>query len=82
MKVQIITPDKAVFESEEVESIKLPGVNGEFEVLNNHAALISALKAGNVRVKMTGKKEENFNIDSGVVEVLSNNVVVLSEALL
>ena len=82
MTVQIITPDKAVFESDTVESIKLPGVNGEFEVLNNHAALISALKAGKVRIKLTDKKEENFNIDSGVVEVLNNTVVVLSEALL
>jgi len=79
MHLEIITPDRKVFEGE-VSSAQLPGLDGLFEVLNNHAPLISALKAGAVTVTGTTGRE-SFNIDGGVVEVLRNNVIVLAESI-
>jgi F-type H+-transporting ATPase subunit epsilon len=78
MYLEIITPDKKVFEGE-VESVKFPGVKGSFQVLENHAPLISALTKGDVSYK---KKNEEFKvtIEGGVVEVLFNNIVVLAES--
>ncbi|KAA9333610.1 ATP synthase F1 subunit epsilon [Adhaeribacter soli] len=80
MHLEIITPDKKVFEGE-VTSAVFPGVNGAFEVLNNHAPLISTLDFGPVRVT-SASGTQFFNIDGGVVEVLDNKIVVLAEAVL
>jgi F-type H+-transporting ATPase subunit epsilon len=78
MHLEIITPDRKVFAGE-VSSAKFPGVGGQFEVLENHAPLISALQAGEVSVTgATGR--EAFRITGGVVEVLRNSVVVLAES--
>ncbi|TGD83070.1 MULTISPECIES: ATP synthase F1 subunit epsilon [Hymenobacter] len=77
MHLEIITPDRKVFEGE-VSSAQFPGTDGLFEVLNNHAPLISALKAGEVVVN-GGAGRESFRIEGGVVEVLRNNVIVLAE---
>ncbi|EAY27673.1 ATP synthase F1 subunit epsilon [Microscilla marina] len=79
MQVKIITPDKTAFEGE-AQAITFPGNSGEFEVLDQHAAMISLLKKGNMRLK-AGGKDQNFNIDGGVVEVLNNKVVVLVESI-
>ncbi|UOR04021.1 ATP synthase F1 subunit epsilon [Hymenobacter aerilatus] len=79
MHLEIITPDRKVFEGE-VTSAQFPGIDGLFEVLNNHAPLISALKSGAVTVNGTSGRE-SFNIDGGVVEVLRNNVIVLAESI-
>lgn len=77
MHLEIITPDRKVFEGE-VTSVRFPGADGSFEVLNNHAPLIAALKAG--EVMLTGAAgREVIRIEGGVVEVLRNNVIVLAE---
>ncbi|MBC6988234.1 MULTISPECIES: ATP synthase F1 subunit epsilon [Hymenobacter] len=79
MHLEIITPDRKVFEGE-VTAVVFPGSDGQFEVLNNHAPLISTLKHGEVTVtSATGR--EAFRIEGGVVEVLRNNVIVLAEAI-
>jgi len=80
MHLEIITPDKKVFEGD-VTSAKFPGSNGAFEVLNSHAPLISTLDNGPVRIT-TSAGQQTFNIDGGVVEVLNNKIVVLAEAVL
>lgn len=80
MYLEIITPDKRVFEGE-VISAQFPGVNGSFEVLRGHAPLISTLERGRIRVN-TGAGQQFFTVDGGVVEVLNNNVIVLAEAIL
>lgn len=79
MQVKIITPDKTAFEGE-AQSILFPGNSGEFEVLNQHAAMISLLKKGKMRMK-ADNKEQHFAIDGGVVEILNNEVIVLVESL-
>lgn len=78
MHLEIITPDRKVFAGE-VSSAKFPGVGGQFEVLDNHAPLISALQAGDVLLTGTAGREA-FRISGGVVEVLRNSVVVLAES--
>ena len=79
MHLEIITPDKKVFEGE-VSGAKFPGIGGSFEVLNSHAPIISTLENGPVRVT-TAASYQYFNIDGGVVEVLNNKIIVLAEAV-
>ena len=76
MNLEIITPDKKVF-SGEVEVVTLPGTDGSFQVLRDHAALVSTLGKGILKAD-----KQEFTIDGGVVEVLNNKVLVLAEAVL
>ena len=80
MHLEIITPDKKVFAGE-ATSVTLPGSEGQFQVLNRHAPLVSALAKGDVVVD-TGGAKQTYVIDGGVVEVLNNKVLVLAEAIL
>ncbi len=77
MRVEIITPDKELFKGE-AHSVTVPGVDGSLGFLNNHAPLITVLKAGEVKVK-TGSGTESFAVKGGVVEVSHNTVIVLAE---
>jgi F-type H+-transporting ATPase subunit epsilon len=79
MFLEIITPDKKVY-SGEVDSVKLPGAEGSFGILNNHAPIIASLKKGTIRVTDSKKHVENFEINGGVVEVQNNKVIVLAES--
>ena len=79
MFLEIITPDKKVFEGE-VTSVSVPGADGKFQMLNNHAPIISTLGKGKVKVKTT-KETLEFNVKGGVVEMLKNKVVVLAESV-
>lgn len=79
MHLEIITPDKKIF-SGEVVSVKVPGTNGQFQILKNHAPVISTLSNGKVTVK-TGSETHVFEVKGGVVEVLKNKVVVLAESV-
>jgi len=82
MTLEILTPDKKVFEGE-VSSVTLPGTMGSFEILNNHAPIISTLEDGKLVVRGMGKdgKEHVFLIKGGVVEANSNQVMVLAEGI-
>ncbi|HMV14566.1 MAG TPA: ATP synthase F1 subunit epsilon [Chitinophagales bacterium] len=80
MTLNILTPELNVF-SGEVDSVQLCGSNGKFEILNNHAPMIASLVKGTVRIKSAAGKQE-FNLKSGIVEVLKNNVSVLTEGII
>lgn len=80
MYLEILTPDQKVF-SGEITSVQVPGAAGSFEVLTNHAPIISILDRGNVTVRLS-KEEKVFTIEGGLVEVLDNKVIVLAEAIL
>jgi len=80
MLLEIYTPDQKVFEGQ-VDSATFPGTKGSFQVLNNHAPLISTLEKGTVIYKIKNTKEE-VSIAGGVVEVLNNKVVLLAESIL
>ncbi len=77
MNLEIITPDKTIFKGV-ADLIQLPGIDGSFEILNNHAPLISILDQGIIKVKKD-KSEDFYEVKTGVVEVLNNNVLVLAE---
>lgn len=76
MQLEILTPDKTIF-SGEVESVTLPGNKGQFQILNNHAALVSNLDKGKIKIK-SAEGVQQFEINGGVVEVLNNKIVVLA----
>ncbi len=78
MNIEIITPDKTIFTGT-TSLVQLPGIDGLFEILNNHAPLISVLKKGKVKIKNDNDKFEFFEINGGVVEVLQNKILILAE---
>ena len=78
MKLEIITPDKKLFDGT-VKSATFPGSDGSFGVLDNHAPMIATLKSGKVEVTEENNNKLEFVVKGGVVEVLKNKVVVLAE---
>jgi len=78
MKLEIITPDKTVFEGN-IKSAVFPGSEGSFGVLDNHAPMIATLRAGKVEVTNENNSKQEFTVKGGVVEVLKNKVIVLAE---
>lgn len=79
MKIEIITPDKKIYEGQ-VKSAVFPGSEGSFGLLDNHAPMIATLREGKVQLQeeQSGSKLE-FPIRGGVLEVLKNKVIVLAE---
>ena len=80
MYLEIVTPDKKVY-SGDIEAVKLPGAEGSFGILKNHAPIIATLKKGTVKITDALKSVENFEINGGVVEVLNNKIIVLAESI-
>lgn len=83
MFLEIITPDDRLFEGE-VDSATFPGSDGTFQVLNDHAPLVSSLGLGELKYQYKEKDhiiDKDFKINGGVVEVLNNRVLVLVESL-
>ncbi|MCU0360131.1 MAG: ATP synthase F1 subunit epsilon [Bacteroidia bacterium] len=78
MKLEIITPDKKLYEGS-VKSAVFPGSEGSFGLLDNHAPMIATLKAGKVELQEENSKKVEFSIKGGVLEVLKNKVIVLAE---
>ncbi|CAD5247057.1 MULTISPECIES: ATP synthase F1 subunit epsilon [unclassified Imperialibacter] len=79
MYLEIITPDRKVFEGE-VDAATFPGSDGSFQVLNNHAPIISSLAKGDLIYK-TKEGSKILIVDGGVVEVRNNHVIVLAESV-
>lgn len=78
MVVEIITPDAKLFEGE-VNSIKLPGTNGGFEILNNHAPILSTLTSGEISIDVKTGGKQSFQIQGGVIEMQKNKIIVLAD---
>lgn len=76
MNISVLTPDIAVFEGP-IKSVKVPGISGEFQILKNHAPLVSALSGGAVQIIKEGGEKLTFNIEKGFIEVLRNEVSLL-----
>mgnify|MGYP003662308502 FL=1 len=77
MTLEILSPEKLIFKGE-ADAIQLPGKDGSFGILENHAPIIATLKHGMVKVTNAGQESE-FEIKGGVVEVVKNKVIVLSD---
>ncbi len=80
MYLEIVTPDKKIYEGE-VKVATFPGIDGSFQILNNHAPIISALGKGDLSIVDKDGKII-WEIDGGVVEVLNNKIVVLAESII
>jgi F-type H+-transporting ATPase subunit epsilon len=79
MYLEILTPEKKVFEGD-VTIATFPGADGSFQIMDNHAPLISLLKEGVVEYK-SKEASKNVAITGGVVEVLNNKIILLADGL-
>ncbi len=77
MKLEITSPDEQIF-SGDVELVQLPGSDGLFEILHNHAPMIAALGPGRAKVQDADGKVQFFDIRGGVCEVKNNLILVLA----
>ncbi|WP_372947315.1 ATP synthase F1 subunit epsilon [Mariniphaga sp.] len=80
MFLEIITPDKKIYEGE-IKRIRLPGSKGLFEILKNHAPIISTLSKGVIRVIDEKDRRYTFEVSGGIVENKDNTVIVLLESV-
>ncbi|MFM2385376.1 MAG: synthase subunit epsilon [Bacteroidota bacterium] len=80
MKLDIITPERKIYEGD-VYGIVVPGVEGYFELLDNHAPIVAAIGNGKLKVLVdkTGNNSEEYKVSGGFVEMSSNKTMVLLE---
>ena len=92
MYLEIVSPEATLF-SGEVESVTVPGINGEFQMLSDHAPIVSLLQAGLVKIGGDVTLEEEYedkfekdasgkttlSIQSGTIEMKNNRVIVLAD---
>lgn len=80
INLEIITPSKQAFKGE-VKSITVPGSAGSFQVLFNHAPLLSTFEIGRVKLVDLEDKEIEFATSGGTVEVMENKILLLADSL-
>lgn len=80
MKIEIITPDRNIY-SGEVRSVRVPGRKGSFQVLKDHAPIISTLDAGSVIMADDQGVEIRYEITGGVIEVKRNRIILLADSV-
>ena len=78
--IEIVTPQKLYF-SGEVVSVTAPGEDGQFQILKNHAPLLSSLKNGKVKLALADRTEQSFSISDGFLEVSGNKAILLTESI-
>ena len=76
MKIKITKPDSVLFEGD-VKLVQLPGTGGKFEILENHAPIISTLESGNIRIVLPDDTEQTYPIRGGVVKGQQNDFMLL-----
>ena len=88
MFLEIVSPEKTLFTGD-VSSVQLPGSEGSFQILNNHAPIVSTLKKGEIKLKgsfdndyaenlnVQNNKEASLEIQSGVIEMKKNKLIIL-----
>jgi len=80
MKIEIITPERKIFEGD-VKSVRVPGKKGSFQVLKDHAPIISTLENGPVIMVDQNGNEIRYEINGGVIEVKMNKIILLAESV-
>ncbi len=78
MQLEILTPEHRIF-SGKVYGIQLPGTEGSFELLENHAPIIASLGKGKMKVLKDKSTSDTYDISGGFVEMLNNKASVLIE---
>lgn len=77
-KLEVVTPERVVY-NDTVQSITAEGIEGSFGVLADHAAMIAELQTGILTISDVNNKTVRFALDGGFMEILSNNVIVLTD---
>jgi F-type H+-transporting ATPase subunit epsilon len=80
MKIEIVTPDSKVY-SGEIRSVRVPGSKGSFQVLKDHAPIISTLDSGTVYISDDQGNEVRYEITGGVIEVKKNRIILLADSV-
>lgn len=80
MKIEIVTPDKKIYEGE-IKSVRVPGKKGSFQVLKDHAPIVSTLDAGTVTMVDQENNELAYDIGGGVIEVKANKIILLADSV-
>jgi F-type H+-transporting ATPase subunit epsilon len=80
LNLNIITPSKSVY-SGEVKAVTVPGTDGSFQVLKNHAPIISTLEIGLVKIESLDGSTEFYSTGGGTVEVLNNKITLLADSI-
>ena len=80
MRLDIVTPDKKAF-SDEIDSVVVPGAEGEMGILKSHAPIVTTLQPGELRYMKNGE-ETSLAIGTGIVEVSNYRVSVLTDMAL
>lgn len=79
-ELEIITPSKVVYK-DEATSLSAPGIEGNFQILYDHAPFLSALEVGEIKVKSKSGSDTQYATSGGFVEVNDNHVVVLADSV-
>jgi F-type H+-transporting ATPase subunit epsilon len=80
MKIEIITPEQKIFEGD-IKSVRVPGKKGSFQVLKNHAPIVSTLDSGSIIMADMEGKESIYEISGGVIEVKANKIILLADSV-
>jgi F-type H+-transporting ATPase subunit epsilon len=80
LNLNIVTPSKTVFTGD-VKAVTVPGTDGSFQVLKNHAPLISTLEIGVVKIEMLDGSTAFYSTGGGTVEVLNNKITLLADSV-
>jgi F-type H+-transporting ATPase subunit epsilon len=80
LNLNIVTPSKTFF-SGDVKAVTVPGTDGSFQVLKNHAPIISTLEIGVVKIEMLDGSTAFYSTGGGTVEVLSNKITLLADSV-
>jgi F-type H+-transporting ATPase subunit epsilon len=80
MHINVLTPEEEIYKGE-IKSVKVPGTTGQFQVLQNHAPIVSSLEAGKVYIREEEGAMISFNIEKGFIEVLNNRVSLLVQGI-
>lgn len=80
LNLDIVTPSKSVFKGE-IKSITVPGTEGGFQVLKNHAPIVSTFDIGMIKVELLDSKVNYYSTAGGTIEVLDNEIVVLADSI-
>lgn len=80
LKIDIVTPSKTIFKGE-IKSITVPGTKGGFQVLKNHAPIVSTFEIGLIKVELPDAKTNYYATAGGTIEVIDNEIIVLADSI-
>lgn len=80
MELLALTPEKEIYNGK-ITSVKVPGTNGQFEILKGHAPIVASLGEGEVRILDEKGEKTVFKIEKGFIEVLNDEVSLLIQSL-